>query len=260
MAAHTQFPPPGAEPLVRGDPATMVVRFRINGVDQDISTWTFRSYVRDHIDGTVISQCEDFEVGTADDMAELFPGMPGVTPACLLLHWPIDQTASCRPPTCATSNSSRPRSARGSSSTRSASIRTSATRRGRRELHRRPRRHPALDLATSQSAIVVSLDPVAAAGSSIILDAQGTGPPGPRGPQGIQGVPGTPGTAALHAATHADGGTDPLRGPLVLTNRLTVDGAQGIELGVGSRLGVAAAADVTALARLGDLAATTRQF
>jgi hypothetical protein len=92
MAVHTGFPPSGAEALVRGDPATMVVRFRVGGVDQDISTWTFRSFVRNRFDGDIISQCETFEVHAADDMGDLFPGEPGATPAVLLLRWSTEQT------------------------------------------------------------------------------------------------------------------------------------------------------------------------
>lgn len=92
MAAHSAFPPSSGEPLVRGDPATMVVRFRIGGVDQDISTWTFRSYVRDRFDGSLINECETFEVHPADDLPELFPDDPGTTPAVLLLYWTEDQT------------------------------------------------------------------------------------------------------------------------------------------------------------------------
>lgn len=92
MAAHTTFPPPGAEPQVRGDPATMVVRIREDGVDQDITTWTWRCYVRDHIDGTLINECSDFSVTTPDALAELFPGAPGSTPCVLLAKWTADET------------------------------------------------------------------------------------------------------------------------------------------------------------------------
>jgi hypothetical protein len=93
MAAHTQFPPPGAEPQVRGDPATMVVRMRLGGVDQDITAWTFRCYVRDRIDGTLINKCEDFEVTTPDDLPALFPDAPSSTPCVLLARWTPAQTA-----------------------------------------------------------------------------------------------------------------------------------------------------------------------
>ncbi len=92
MAAHTQFPPPGAEAQVRGDPATMVVRIRVGGIDQDITTWTWRCYVRDHIDGTLINQCEDFSVTTPSALADLFPDDPGATPCVLLARWTPDQT------------------------------------------------------------------------------------------------------------------------------------------------------------------------
>jgi hypothetical protein len=92
MAAHTQFPPPGAEPQVRGDPATMVVRIRIGGTDQDITAWTFRSYVRDRIDGALVNECEDFSVTTPDALPALFPDAPGSTPCVLLAKWTPDQT------------------------------------------------------------------------------------------------------------------------------------------------------------------------
>jgi len=92
MAAHSQFPPQGSEPLVRGDPATMVLRFKVGGVDQDITGWTFRSYVRNRFDGEIITMCDTFEVHTANDLPELFPDDPGATPAVLLLRWDMDQT------------------------------------------------------------------------------------------------------------------------------------------------------------------------
>lgn len=94
MAAHTQYPPAGAEALVRGDPATMVVRFRVGGVDQNISGWTFRSYVRDRIDGTLIGQCSDFTVKTPNELPDLFPAAPGTVPCVLLLGWTPAETAT----------------------------------------------------------------------------------------------------------------------------------------------------------------------
>lgn len=93
MAAHATIPPPGAEKLVRGDPATFVMRVRVGGVDQDITTWTWRSFVRDRIDGQEISQCETFDVVTPNDMPDQFPTTPGSTPCVLLVHWTMDQTA-----------------------------------------------------------------------------------------------------------------------------------------------------------------------
>jgi hypothetical protein len=93
MAAHTTLPPPGAEPIVRGDPATFVVRFRVGGVDQNITGWTWRSFVRDRIDGALITECETFTVATPDELGDLFPDEPGSTPCVLLLHWSIEQTA-----------------------------------------------------------------------------------------------------------------------------------------------------------------------
>lgn len=92
MAAHTQYPPPGAEPLVRGDPTAIVVRFQHEGVDQDITTWTFRSFVRDRLDGTVIGECEDFAIAAPDDMPDLFPGSPSSVPSVVVANWNADQT------------------------------------------------------------------------------------------------------------------------------------------------------------------------
>jgi hypothetical protein len=92
VAAHTSFPPPGAQPQVRGDPATMVIRIREDGVDQDITTWTWRCYVRDHIDGAFINECEDFTVTTPNALAELFPDTPSTTPCVLLAKWTPEQT------------------------------------------------------------------------------------------------------------------------------------------------------------------------
>jgi hypothetical protein len=94
VAAHTQFPPPGAEPVVRGDPTAMVIRFRANGVDQDISTWVFRAYVRERIDGALVNQCQAFEVRSASDLPDLFPTSPGTTPAVLVANWTVEQTAA----------------------------------------------------------------------------------------------------------------------------------------------------------------------
>jgi hypothetical protein len=93
MAAHTQFPPPNAEAQVRGDSATMIVRFRQNGSDWDISTATWRSYVREMIDGPLVSQCEDFSVVTPDDLPDVFPVTGGTVPCVLVLNWTAEQTA-----------------------------------------------------------------------------------------------------------------------------------------------------------------------
>lgn len=96
MAAHAQLPPSGAEPFVRGDPATFILRFRIKGVDQDITTWTWRSYIRDAIDGALVTQCNDFDVVTPNDVPDAFPDSPGTVPCVLLLRWSVDQTKMWR--------------------------------------------------------------------------------------------------------------------------------------------------------------------
>lgn len=92
MAAHTQFPPPGAEPVVRGDPTAMLVRFRRHGVDQDITTATWRCYVRDRIDGNLVNQCLDFSVAKPGDLPDLFPDSPSTVPCVLVASWTGDQT------------------------------------------------------------------------------------------------------------------------------------------------------------------------
>ena len=93
MAAHSHWPPPGADPLVRGDPHTFVLRLQVDGADQDITTWTWRSFVRTRIDANVVNECETFDVVTPDDLPEHFPGAPGSTPCVLLCHWTQEQTA-----------------------------------------------------------------------------------------------------------------------------------------------------------------------
>jgi hypothetical protein len=94
MAAHTQFPPTGTEAQVRGDPATMVVRFRVNGIEQNITTWTFRSYVRDRIDGTKITECSDFTVATPASLPDVFPAPGSTVPCVLVMRWTPAQTAA----------------------------------------------------------------------------------------------------------------------------------------------------------------------
>jgi hypothetical protein len=96
MAAHSSFPPPGIQPIVRGDPAAMVVRFMDNGIDQDISGWTFQSMVREYLDGPLVDSCEAFDVLAADDVPDLFPDAPGAVPAVLVAHWTAEQTSQWR--------------------------------------------------------------------------------------------------------------------------------------------------------------------
>lgn len=93
MAAHTKYPPAGADPLVRGDPATWVVRIQKGGVDQDITGWTWRSYVRNKIDGEFINECLTFTTKAPADLPDLFSGDPSTVPCVLLLDWTPDQTA-----------------------------------------------------------------------------------------------------------------------------------------------------------------------
>jgi len=92
VAVHTQFPPPGAEPVVRGDPTTMVVRFKVQGVDQDITGHTFRCFVRERIDGTLVNECEDFAVVAPADLPEFFADSLSSVPSVLLANWTGEQT------------------------------------------------------------------------------------------------------------------------------------------------------------------------
>jgi hypothetical protein len=96
MAAHSAFPPEGKEPVVRGDPAAMVVRFQDQGVDRDITGWTFRSTVRDRLDGNFLHTCDTFEVHAANELPGFFPDAPGTTPAVLVARWSPAQTALWR--------------------------------------------------------------------------------------------------------------------------------------------------------------------
>lgn len=87
MAGHARI-----GPFVRGDPATFAMLARLNGVDQDITGWTWRSFIRDRINGTFITECETFNVVTPDDLPDFFED-GGTTPSVLLLHWTMEQTA-----------------------------------------------------------------------------------------------------------------------------------------------------------------------
>lgn len=92
MAAHTQFPPPGAEPQVRGDPATMILRLKDNGVDRDITGSTWRSHVRDAIDGNLIGECEEFEITSPSALPTVFSGDSSTVPCVLVLNWEPEKT------------------------------------------------------------------------------------------------------------------------------------------------------------------------
>lgn len=92
MAAHITYPPKGSDPVVRGDAETFILRIRYKGVDQDISTWTWRSYVRSSWDqDPPVSVCADFQVTTPDALPEVFTE-PGATPCVLLVNWAPEQT------------------------------------------------------------------------------------------------------------------------------------------------------------------------
>lgn len=93
MAAHIKYPPAGAEPFVRGDPATWVLRFQRGGVDQDITAWSWRSYVRKKIDGEFVNEAETFTVTTPAALPDFFPDDASTVPCVLLIDWTPTQTA-----------------------------------------------------------------------------------------------------------------------------------------------------------------------
>jgi len=82
-------------PVVRGDPCTMLFAFSVDGVDEDISSVTFRSMVRASYDTELVSECTDFDVLTKDDFPTLFPG-GGSTPCVLVVSWSAEQTREWR--------------------------------------------------------------------------------------------------------------------------------------------------------------------
>jgi hypothetical protein len=81
MAVSSQYPVNG-QPIVRGDPLTIPVDFKINGVEQDISTWVFRAHIRNSADAKLIDQF-DFTVTTPPN---------GTTTSRLLLTLTADRT------------------------------------------------------------------------------------------------------------------------------------------------------------------------
>jgi len=90
-AILSQYPSAGAESFVRGDPVAYIVRIMVEGVDQDITGWEWRSYVRTSWDSDPLTIAETFDVVTPDSLPDLFPG-GGATPSVLVVHWTPEQT------------------------------------------------------------------------------------------------------------------------------------------------------------------------
>jgi hypothetical protein len=95
MAVHTNYPPdPDAEAIVRGDAETFVFRFKdADGVDHDITDWTFRCHVRARFDSPLVSACDEFSVAIPDELTDMFADDPGDTPCVLQCHWPPEETS-----------------------------------------------------------------------------------------------------------------------------------------------------------------------
>lgn len=91
MASILTYPPPSADAIVRGDPVTVVARFKIDGAEVDISTWTWRSQVRD-TNGMLISDCLSFTVSTPAALPDLFPSSSSTVPCVLLVAWQPNDT------------------------------------------------------------------------------------------------------------------------------------------------------------------------
>ena len=94
MAAHiTLYPTAESEAFVRGDPAAFIVRIKIAGVDQDVSTWEWRCHVRAKFDSAdPISVCESFQILTPDDLPEIFED-GGSTESVVVANFTGAQTA-----------------------------------------------------------------------------------------------------------------------------------------------------------------------
>lgn len=85
MAVTSQYPVNG-QPIVRGDPLTIPVDIKINGVEQDISNWVWRAHIRRSADAALIDEF-DFTVTTPPN---------GTTTSRLLLTLTGEQTEKLR--------------------------------------------------------------------------------------------------------------------------------------------------------------------
>lgn len=85
MAASSDYPVDG-QPIVRGDPLTIPVDIKVNGVDQDITTWVWRAHIRRSADAALVDEFE-CTVTTPPD---------GTVPSRLLLTLSGPQTEKLR--------------------------------------------------------------------------------------------------------------------------------------------------------------------
>lgn len=85
MAASSPYPVEG-DPIVRGDPLTIPIDISVNGVPQDITTWTWRAHIRRSADAALIMEFS-FAVDTPPN---------GTVPSRLLLSLTPEQTRNLR--------------------------------------------------------------------------------------------------------------------------------------------------------------------
>lgn len=85
MAVTSEYPVNG-QPIVRGDPLSIPVDIKINGVEQDITTWVWRAHIRRSADAALIDEF-DFTVTTPPN---------GTVPCRLLLTLTAEQTEKLR--------------------------------------------------------------------------------------------------------------------------------------------------------------------
>lgn len=65
MAVSSEYPVNG-QPIVRGDPLTVPVDIKVNGVPQDITDWVWRAHIRRSPDAAFVDEF-DFTVTTPPD-------------------------------------------------------------------------------------------------------------------------------------------------------------------------------------------------
>lgn len=85
MAVTSEYPVNG-QPIVRGDPLTIPVDIKVNGIEQDITNWVWRAHIRRSADAALIDQF-DFTVTTPPN---------GTVPCRLLLTLTAERTEHLR--------------------------------------------------------------------------------------------------------------------------------------------------------------------
>ena len=85
MAVTSEYPVNG-QPIVRGDPLTIPVDIKINGAEQDITSWVWRAHIRRSADAALIDEF-DFTVTTPPN---------STVPCRLLLTLTGEQTEKLR--------------------------------------------------------------------------------------------------------------------------------------------------------------------